>query len=53
MNNIPYKVYLQENELPKAWYNLRADMNNKPATLLNPGTLQPIRAEELPYSVTN
>ena len=53
MNNIPYKVYLQENELPKAWYNLRADMNNKPAPLLNPGTLQPIRAEELPYSVTN
>ena len=47
MNNIPYKVYLQENELPKAWYNLRADMNNKPAPLLNPGTLQPIRAEEL------
>lgn len=47
MNNIPYKIYLQENELPKAWYNLRADMNNKPAPLLNPGTLQPIRAEEL------
>ena len=47
MNNIPYKVYLQENELPKAWYNLRADMNNKPAPLLNPGTLQPVRAEEL------
>ena len=47
MSNIPYKIYLQENELPKAWYNLRADMNNKPAPLLNPGTLQPIRAEEL------
>lgn len=47
MSNIPYKIYLQENELPKAWYNLRADMNNKPAPLLNPGTLQPVRAEEL------
>ena len=35
---IPYKIYLEENEMPKAWYNLRADMINKPAPLLNPGT---------------
>ena len=35
---IPYKIYLEENEMPKAWYNLRADMKNKPAPLLNPGT---------------
>ncbi len=45
--NIPYKIYLQEDELPKAWYNLRADMKNKPAPLLNPGTHQPMKAEEL------
>ena len=44
---IPYKVYLQEDELPKQWYNLRADMKNKPAPLLNPGTRQPMTAEEL------
>ncbi|MDD7268081.1 MAG: TrpB-like pyridoxal phosphate-dependent enzyme [Lachnospiraceae bacterium] len=44
---IPYKIYLEENEMPKAWYNLRADMKNKPAPLLNPVTLQPITAEEL------
>lgn len=44
---IPYKIYLDENELPTAWYNLRADMKNKPAPLLNPGTLQPMTAEEL------
>ena len=44
---IPYKIYLEENEMPKAWYNLRADMINKPAPLLNPGTLQPMTAEEL------
>ena len=44
---IPYKIYLEENEMPKAWYNLRADMVNKPAPLLNPGTLQPMKAEEL------
>ena len=44
---IPYKIYLEENEMPKAWYNLRADMINKPAPLLNPGTLQPMKAEEL------
>lgn len=45
--NIPYKIYLEENEMPKAWYNLRADMKNKPAPLLNPGTLQPMTAQEL------
>ena len=44
---IPYKVYLNEEEMPKEWYNLRADMINKPAPLLNPGTLQPMTAEEL------
>ena len=44
---ITYKIYLEENEMPKAWYNLRADMINKPAPLLNPGTLQPMKAEEL------
>lgn len=44
---IPYKIYLEESEMPKAWYNLRADMKNKPAPLLNPGTLQPMKEEEL------
>ena len=34
---IPYKIYLEENELPRQWYNVRADMKNKPAPLLNPG----------------
>lgn len=45
--NIPYKIYLAESELPTAWYNVRADMKNKPAPLLNPGTLQPMTAKEL------
>lgn len=44
---IPYKIYLSENEIPTSWYNLRADMKNKPAPLLNPGTLQPMTAQEL------
>ena len=44
---IPYKIYLSENEIPSSWYNVRADMKNKPAPLLNPGTLQPMTAEEL------
>lgn len=44
---IPYKIYLEENEMPKNWYNLRADMQNKPAPLLNPLTSKPITAEEL------
>ena len=45
--NIPYKIYLPESELPKAWYDVRADMKHKPAPLLNPATLQPMTAEEL------
>ena len=45
--NIPYKIYIEESEMPKAWYNLRADMKNKPAPLLHPGTHQPMTAEEL------
>ncbi len=44
---IPYKIYLEENEMPKYWYNVRADMTNKPAPLLNPGTGRPMTAEEL------
>ena len=46
-HNIPYKIYLDEAEMPTSWYNVRADMKNKPAPLLNPGTLQPMTAEEL------
>ena len=44
---IPYKIYLSESEIPEAWYNVRADMKVKPAPLLNPGTGQPMTAEEL------
>ena len=46
---IPYKTYLDESEMPKQWYNLRADMKNKPAPLLNPATLKPMTAEELSH----
>ena len=46
-NNIPYKISLEESEMPKAWYNVRADMKNKPAPLLNPSTLRPMTAEDL------
>ncbi|MCQ2484731.1 MAG: TrpB-like pyridoxal phosphate-dependent enzyme [Clostridia bacterium] len=44
---IPYKIYLEEHEMPKQWYNVRADMKNKPAPLLNPGTHKPMTFEEL------
>lgn len=44
---IPYKIYLEESEMPDKWYNVRADMKNKPAPILNPATLQPITLEEL------
>lgn len=44
---IPYKIYLSENEIPEAWYNVRADMKNKTAPLLNPATLQPMSVDDL------
>ncbi|MEG0511936.1 MAG: TrpB-like pyridoxal phosphate-dependent enzyme [Clostridia bacterium] len=44
---IPYKIYLDESELPKQWYNLRADMKRKPAPLLNPTTFQPMTVDDL------
>ncbi len=46
-NEIPYKIYLEEKELPKAWINVRAFMDKKPAPLLNPSTLKPMTEEEL------
>ena len=44
---IPYKIYLTEEEMPRTWYNVRADMKNKPAPLLNPGTGHPMGYEDL------
>jgi len=45
---IPYKIYLNEDEMPKQWYNV-ADMKNKPAPLLNPATGKPVTLEELSH----
>ncbi len=44
---IPYKIYLEEDEMPKQWYNVRADMKHKPAPLLHPATMQPMTAKDL------
>ena len=44
---IPYKIYLTESEMPESWYNVRSAMKTKPAPLLNPGTLEPMKPEEL------
>lgn len=44
---IPYKIYLEESEMPKQWYNVRADMKNKPSPLVNPGTGKPMSEDEL------
>lgn len=46
-NEIPYKIYLTEDEMPKEWYNVRADMKNKPAPLLNPTTYEPMTFDDL------
>ena len=45
--NIPYKIYLDESEIPASWYNVRADMKNKPASLIHPGTLKPLTFDEM------
>ena len=47
LKNLPKKIYLEESEMPMAWYNLRADMVKKPEPLLNPTTNQPVTLEEL------
>ena len=46
---VPYKIYLEEKEMPTHYYNVRADMKQKPAPLVNPGTHQPMTAEELEH----
>ena len=47
VKEIPYKIYLEESEMPAQWYNMRADMKNKPAPLLNPQTKEPMSFEDL------
>lgn len=47
MSKIPHRFYLSEDQIPTAWYNLRADMKELPEPLLNPATLKPISEEEL------
>ena len=48
--NIPYKIYLEEQEMPKQWYNVRADMKKKPAPILNSGDF---KAHNLTGAVRN
>ena len=45
--NIPYKIYLNEDEMPRTWYNVRADMKVKPAPLRNPATGAPMSFDDL------
>ena len=47
--DVPYKIYLDESEIPSTWYNVRADMKNKPAPLIHPGTHKPLTFEDAAY----
>ena len=47
MKNIPYKIYLEEKEMPKKWHNVRAVMTEKPEPFIHPGTGQPCVKEDL------
>ena len=46
-NKIPHRIYLSEEEMPRQWYNLRADMKEQPAPMINPATMKPATEEEL------
>ena len=45
-SSVPYKIYLEESQMPDSWYNVRADMKKKPAPLLDPATGKPITEEK-------
>lgn len=47
MKKIPHRIYLTEEQMPKQWYNLRADMKELPDPMLNPQTLKPATEEDL------
>jgi len=47
MSDTPYKIYLEESELPECWHNIRAVMKEQPAPMLHPGTMQPCVEEDL------
>ena len=47
MGKIPHRFYLSEEEMPKQWYNLRADMKEQPAPMLNPATMKPATLEDI------
>lgn len=47
MSHIPYRTYLTEEQMPKYWYNLRADMKEQHDPLINPATMQPVTVEDL------
>lgn len=47
MANVPKRIFLTADEMPTKWYNVRADMKNKPAPMLHPGTHEQLKAEDL------
>ena len=47
MVKVPHRLYLSEDEMPKQWYNLRADMKELPDPMINPGTMKPAAVEDL------
>ena len=46
MKNVPHRIYLTEDQIPRQWYNLRSDMKEKPDPMLNPATGKPVAVEE-------
>ena len=46
-NNVPHRIYLSEDQIPRQWYNLRADMKEQPDPMLNPATMRPVTEADL------
>ncbi len=47
MKKVPHRLYLTEEQMPKQWYNMRADMKELPDPIINPATMQPATLEDL------
>ena len=47
MSKIPYKIYINEKDMPKAWLNVKAFMEEQHEPFLNPATLKPCTADDL------
>lgn len=44
---VPHRLYLTEDQMPKQWYNVRADMKEQHDPIINPATMKPVQESDL------